>query len=100
DAVSTTQLYSNTLPNAIAGACISISSSSGQTTITDTCAGTVTSIVCGSGLTGGTITTSGTCALATPGASTLGGVKSLTSSSHQFFNSLATTGDFGRAQPA
>jgi hypothetical protein len=63
-------------------------------------AGAVTSVTTGTGLTGGTITTTGTIGLANPSATTLGGVQSAAAVSHQWINSISTSGVPSLSQPA
>src|SRR6185437_6701450 len=62
--------------------------------------GTVTGITAGTGLTGGTINSSGTIALATPTTSAIGGVEAINSVSHEWINSINTSGVPQLSQPA
>ena len=60
----------------------------------------ISSLTAGTGLTGGTITTTGTIALATPTTSTIGGVEAINSVSHQWINSINTSGVPQLSQPS
>lgn len=62
--------------------------------------GTVTEVDTGTGLTGGPITTSGSISCAMPSASTIGCVESIVAASHNWIDSISTSGVPHQSQPA
>ena len=66
----------------------------------NTATGSVTSVGTGTGLTGGPITTTGTISLLPPTLSVIGGVKAVAPVSHNWINSIDTSGVPALSQPA